>query len=379
MSGPALRRWRWVHRWSSIVCTLFLLILCLTGLPLIFDEEIDRALAPSTRPAVAASAMPLDAMVTEARRLHGGERVRIVIPHPDTASVQISTAPGADDPYDRLHQTSFAADGTLLRDGAAPADAVMGVLLQLHASLLTGLPGEIFLALIGLIFLAALVSGVVLYAPFARRLGFGEIRRTGSRRLRWLDLHNVIGIVTLAWAGVVGATGVMNGLATPLFGIWQLRDVAPVLAPYAHDAAIIPTAPLSSAITAATSTVHDSEVSFVTFPTHLYGSPDHYVVWVKGRSKLRAQMLTPVLVDARDGHVAFVARMPWYLRALELSRPLHFGNYGGPILKILWAALDVFTIAVLCSGLYLLMSHPRSRRAAGPRDSEARRLVEGEA
>ena len=44
MSGSALRRWRWVHRWSSIVCTLFLLMLCLTGLPLIFDDEIDHLL-----------------------------------------------------------------------------------------------------------------------------------------------------------------------------------------------------------------------------------------------------------------------------------------------------------------------------------------------
>lgn len=312
-----------------------------------------------------------------------------MVPHPETASVEISTAPGADDPYDGLHQTRFAADGAVLTDGPPPGDAVMTFLLRLHASLLTGLPGEIFLALIGLVFLAALVSGVVLYAPFARRMAFGEIRRSGSRRLRWLDLHNVVGMVTLAWAGVVGATGVMNGMATPLFGIWQIRDVAPVLAPYVHDAPVIPTAPLSAAIAAATRAVPFSEVSFVTFPTHLYGSPDHYVVWVKGRSKLRAQMMTPVLVDARDGHVAFVAHMPWYLRALELSRPLHFGNYGGLTLKILWAALDLFTIAVLASGLYLLLSHPRRRAAPGAMEAaeaaeaaeavEALRLVEGRA
>ena len=45
--------------------------------------------------------------------------------------------------------------------------------------------------------------------------------------------------------------------------------------------------------------------------------------------------------------------MPWYVTALLVSQPLHFGDYGGLPLKILWAALDVVTILVLVSGLYL--------------------------
>ncbi|WP_312930450.1 PepSY domain-containing protein, partial [Stutzerimonas nitrititolerans] len=42
MQASALRRWGWVHKWSSLVCTLFILLLCLTGLPLIFSHEIDH-------------------------------------------------------------------------------------------------------------------------------------------------------------------------------------------------------------------------------------------------------------------------------------------------------------------------------------------------
>jgi uncharacterized iron-regulated membrane protein len=33
-----------VHTWSSLVSTLFLLLLCITGLPLIFHHEIDELL-----------------------------------------------------------------------------------------------------------------------------------------------------------------------------------------------------------------------------------------------------------------------------------------------------------------------------------------------
>ena len=45
--------------------------------------------------------------------------------------------------------------------------------------------------------------------------------------------------------------------------------------------------------------------------------------------------------------------MPWYLRVLEVSRPLHFGDYGGTPLKVIWLLLDVATIAVIGSGIYL--------------------------
>ena len=35
-----------MHKWTSLICTGFLLMLCLTGLPLVFHDEIDDALNP---------------------------------------------------------------------------------------------------------------------------------------------------------------------------------------------------------------------------------------------------------------------------------------------------------------------------------------------
>jgi len=41
MSQRSLRVWSIVHRWTSLVCTAFMLLLCLTGLPLVFGHELD--------------------------------------------------------------------------------------------------------------------------------------------------------------------------------------------------------------------------------------------------------------------------------------------------------------------------------------------------
>ena len=45
-----------------------------------------------------------------------------------------------------------------------------------------------------------------------RKLDFGTVRRERSSRLKWLDLHNLLGVVTLVWALVVGLTGAINTL-----------------------------------------------------------------------------------------------------------------------------------------------------------------------
>ncbi|GBQ32077.1 hypothetical protein AA12717_3937 [Gluconacetobacter sacchari DSM 12717] len=355
-------------------------MLCLTGLPLIFSAEIDDLLDPPPAAPVAARAMAahVDETVRQAYHAWPGQRVRLAVFDADSARVVLHLSPHADDDFDRMHELAFdARTGALLRDGAPAGDAVMDTILQLHVRLFAGLPGELFLGVMGLVFVAAIVSGVALYAPFMRRLRFGDIRWRRSGRLRWLDLHNFLGIVTACWVLIVALTGFMNTLATPLFGLWQIRDVAPVLRPFAHDAPVIPATPLSAAMRAAEEAVPGMTTRFVTFPSHRNGSPDHYVVWTQGRSKLLSRFMTPVLVDATSGRIMFVGKMPWYLRFLEICRPLHFGDYGGLGLKCLWGVLDLATMVVLGSGLYLLLSRPR--HPARLPDAGAHGLLEEEA
>jgi uncharacterized iron-regulated membrane protein len=46
-----------------------------------------------------------------------------------------------------------------------------------------------------------------------------------------------------------------------------------------------------------------------------------------------------------------------------VSQPLHFGDYGGMPLKIIWALLDIMTIVVIGSGLYLWIVKRRKHRS----------------
>lgn len=71
-----------------------------------------------------------------------------------------------------------------------------------------------------------------------------------------------------------------------------------------------------------------------------------------------------------SGQIVSAKGLPWYLRALEVSRPLHFGDYGGLPLKIIWAMFDVTLILVLLSGTYLWLARRRV-----PVERELDRLV----
>ena len=93
------------------------------------------------------------------------------------------------------------------------------------------------------------------------------------------------------------------------------------------------------------------KMSAVVFPNSVFSSPRHYLVWAEGRTPVTLRLLTPTLVDVETGTLTMSGGLPWYLRALEFSRPLHFGDYGGLPLKIIWGLFDVVLIVVLVSGL----------------------------
>ncbi|PQA30018.1 PepSY domain-containing protein, partial [Amnimonas aquatica] len=43
MTGSqSIKRWYGVHKWTSLICTAFMLLLCITGLPLVFHHEIEE-------------------------------------------------------------------------------------------------------------------------------------------------------------------------------------------------------------------------------------------------------------------------------------------------------------------------------------------------
>lgn len=383
MKVRTIRRWFLVHKWTSLVSMLFLLLLCVTGLPLIFHEEIDHALGYSSE----APALPgaerdasIDAMIADAKARQPGDVMQFVVRdshEPNAWFIRLGESPnGAITAYDMYD----ARTGDLLNQYPLE-EGVMNVVLRLHIDMFAGLPGTLFLGFMGVLLVASIFSGAVLYAPFMNKLAFGTVRRDRSARLKWLDMHNVVGIVTMVWLLVVGGTGVVNALSTPIFAQWQTTELAEMTAPYQGRERVTRTGSVDAAVAAARTAVPEMELSFMAFPGNAFASPHHFVAFMQGRDPLTSRLIEPVLIDAVTAEVLEVGRMPWYVSALMLSQPLHFGDYGGMPLKILWAALTVLSIVVLVSGLVLWLKRRKVsfRDWLGSRAPDAVQLEEAAA
>jgi uncharacterized iron-regulated membrane protein len=273
---------------------------------------------------------------------------------------------------------SIAIDARTAQYVAEPpieGGAVMAFLFHLHVDLFAGVPGKLFLGSMGLLLLVAIVSGVVLYAPFMRKLPFGEVRHGRTARLKWLDLHNLLGIVTLVWALVVGATGVVNTLADVLLQYWQATEIAAMVKPYEGQPPPKTLASMEQAVARAQALQPGMQVGFIAFPGTPFASSHHYGIYMRGDQALTARLYKPVLVDAGPGQVTDQRTLPWYLTALLLSQPLHFGDYGGAGMQFLWALLDLATILVLGSGLYLWLKRGRAAARASAAARPVRQAV----
>lgn len=368
LSPVALRSWSWVHKWTSLISTVFMLMLCLTGLPLIFEHEIEHWLDDGVQHTTAAAGLPmanLDAVLSAAQTQIPGKAVMYVGDFTDDGFWYVNLADTVAGAGTRATVTVDYYTAQVL-DAAAQRSGFMAFMLQLHTDMFLGMPGKLFLGLMALLLLVAIVSGVVLYAPFMRRLRFGEIRRDRAPRLKWLDLHNLLGVVTVVWAVTVGATGMINTWAELIVSAWRSDQMAEMIAPYAGQPPVTQPGSLEQAVRAAQGLEPNMQLGFVAFPGSALSSPHHYAVFMRGTEPLTARLLKPVLVDAQTLQVTDNRPPPWYMTALLLSEPLHFGDYGGLPMKILWAVLDVITIIVLGSGLYLWLA--RRRKAAVQED-----------
>lgn len=377
LSARTVRTWYRTHKWTSLICTAFLLMSCITGLPLIFGDEIGRVLDQHVAPAAVPENAPfasVDRMVAAARVKYPNLKVLFLNWDDDEPRIFLDMAPTFDSKPAQQRTLIFDEHTGKLLEESNEERGFMSYVTDLHIELFAGLTGELLLGLMAALFVVSLISGFAVYGPFMRKLRFGTFRADSPPRVRWFDLHNLLGIVTLCWALVVGLTGAMNTLADPLFDLWRAQQLPHLLAPYQGKPLPSHYGSVDDAIHTAQAALPNTELVTVVFPNDVSGSPRHYVVWTKGKTTLTSRLFTPALVDVETGQLTTTRGLPWYLRLLEVCRPLHFGDYGGLPLKILWALLDVTLIVVLGSGIYLWTSRRRT-----PLEEELELLINLEA
>ena len=156
MKSKTIRRWSFVHTWTSLICTVFLLMLALTGLPLIFHHEIDHLLGDAAE----LKSMPADTpqlnlqqLVQAAEKHRPGEVMQYFgYDEEDPNGVIAIMAPTAGTEPNSSHTFMLdARTGEALEMPSANGGLMM-VMLRLHVDMFAGLPGKLLLAFMGILF-----------------------------------------------------------------------------------------------------------------------------------------------------------------------------------------------------------------------------------
>ena len=353
----SFRAWYTVHKWTSLVSTLFLLMLCVTGLPLIFSHEISHLLGTSADAPQLATGhtgrASIDDIVADAQARRPQDVPQFLVAEADEPELlYVRMADRIDSPGLTAFYTYDARTGEFLSEYPL-GQGFMDVMLRLHVDMYMGIGGTLFLGLMGLLLAASIMSGIYVYGPYMKKLRFGSIRRDRATRLKWLDQHNLLGMVTLVWLLVVGVTGTINALNQPIFAAWQASELKALAEPFRGQSAVSGKLSADAAVKAALEAAPGKTLSFMAYPGNDFATPQHFMAFMQGSTPLTSKLLSIVMVDARTGAVVTTGEMPWYVSTLMLSQPLHFGDYGGMALKLLWLGLDVLSIWVLWSGVVL--------------------------
>src|SRR3546814_4920864 len=107
------------------------------------------------------------------------------------------------------------------------------------------------------------------------KLPFGMVRRDRSRRLKWLDLHNLLGIGTAGWLLVVGLTDVINTLDEPLCGSWQKGEIAHLTTDYAGRPIPDHLGSIEQAVQKAATAMPELKPGSVSYPDTAFSGDQH--------------------------------------------------------------------------------------------------------
>jgi uncharacterized iron-regulated membrane protein len=360
-----------IHKWTALLTGLFILFLSITGAIAVFREEIDRALTPAKVVTPGSTRLPLERALLAATAAFPGSTVQMMtISHDPTSALVLRVRDG------RQFREVFVNPYTAQVTGSRAGETVHNVIRQLHARFYVGgVTGRILVGFFGLTLLVSCLTGLLVYARFLKGRRFWTIRR-GRLQLAISDWHKLIGITTLLFNIAIAFTGAVLGLE--LLANRVSRRLATSIHPAPSAVAraekpgeLVGMISVDSAIAQA-----ERAARGVTFTTIILPVKDraHWNLYGDSRGGRSAEGGSWAIVDTYTGRVIETFNdgdATGLTRGYLWMEPIHFGNFAGTGVKILWLLLGLASGGLSVLGYVLWVM--KQRKTRGPE-----RVVEDE-
>ncbi|HEU5145781.1 MAG TPA: PepSY-associated TM helix domain-containing protein, partial [Chryseosolibacter sp.] len=201
-----VKRTFFIHHWCGLIAGIFILAISLSGIVLLFDDEVDRKVYSEYFVLdVPARALHIDNSIHWIRTQYSDWDIRIpALPEKKNDALLYELRKG------QLRKWLFVHPETgkqiALLDQAH--NRITYVALNIHYNLLAGTTGKLVVLLVGTVFLALTITGLILYRrSFWKVLSFRQRISFYSRRQFFSSLHRITGVWALAFNLLMCATG----------------------------------------------------------------------------------------------------------------------------------------------------------------------------
>lgn len=338
---------------------LLLFVICWSGTVAVFSHEIDWLLNPALRVEARTGAAPRwEETLAAAERAVPGYRI---------THVKLPEQAG-----DAAELIGRSAEGTMVRVYADPATArvtgttsyfnVQRFFRSFHMNLFynTGPWGYYVVCIFALPLLASAVTALFFYRRWWQR--WWVLKWNRGPAVFWSDLHKTGGLWSLWFVLAMGVTG-----------LWYFVEMTGVDFDYPPEPRFEQPAagralPLDTLLQRARTAWPALELRNVYLPGNFWGE----TLRVEGHAGdvLVRERANKLFIDPRTGAVQArqrAADLPPAARWVDMADPLHFGNFGGWPVKLLWVLFGLLLSGLVLMGAYLHVERQRRRRHDGSR------------
>ena len=366
-----------IHQWVSLICALFLLLLTLTGLPLLFRNEINAwntvNLPPRGEPmALSEIWAGLPQGTAEVSQAFPTKEILAVTPDGEDGTLyfRVKERGGkASRAHMRMGGEQIMYDvrtGELFnrKDRVYRSEAVqefMHTMHILHVRLGMEEGGRDFLAVMCVLAVISIVSGIYLYLPMMKTLAFGTRRRRSSR-VFWSDWHKLTSIFAGTWAVLMCVSGVFIVLYSVGMRDYQRTAHARAAEHFVVQTQDAPQISAEEAYARIAAEFPQKDVISMRLPT----ADSAYYVFQIAEPTVRPTdfaLGTQVYLAAGGGEPLLVP-VPAWLTMAPFFLNMHIHNHELTAEKIFWALLILMTAAMIVTGIVLWLTRWRNRVTA---------------
>lgn len=367
------------HKWTGIVGGAFLLAILATGTAAVFKDEIDWLVTPALRVAASVEKASLDDRLAAVEAAHPGAKVNSFTVSPDSETADVFALGDSEETRKSVFVNPYTAEVT----GERAGETLANVIRQTHVRFYYfGANGRIVVGVFGLVLLVSSITGLIIYFPFMRvvfrqGLRFWQLRE--GLRAASADLHKLVGIVTLVFNLILGATGAVLGLEN-LAQYYKPLQAAIHASP---EKGLIPETTvgrvsIDAAVASAGDVLPGFETKRVTLPRE---GKNHFVLYGNVAGRFERSGASFVVVDTQSAaalqthSAAAVSTGVWLY---NLSEPLHFGDFAGLGMKLVYFLFGLAGSGLAVTGFLILYLRKRGRKriaAATPSRTSRKEMV----